>query len=150
MGRYGRLRLDDLYREHAHQFSGLRGLVESFSNTQARHTTEQLCNQIRSRYVSVAIKAEGVPAINGVRTEDAIQLAHFLYRIGFISARSDQGVGALRFVRYEQRPDLLKSSVNLDDGMMWEIHPGYRATLGLVKRARRKNSRREGRPTSRS
>ncbi len=136
MKRYSRLRLNDVYKEHSHQFSGLERLIEAFSNSPARYDTNELLSQIARVYVN-AVGAGNVGEIDSIPYRYHLQLAHFLFKVGFVVGRREQeGVYPnADFVRFEERPELLTESV-LDDGLLWEIHPSYRDALnvGLTKR----------------
>lgn len=126
--KYGVFRLSDLYKEHRHQCAFLQIIIESFSGGRFRFTTDQLFDHISDKIV----KRYGIPVIDGVSaTRGGLSVAHFLYRCGFIAARDEADVTGLGFIRFEERPDLLSTDVNLDDGLAWEIHPSYREVLRL-------------------
>ena len=125
---YGQFRIADLYKEHRHQCARLEEIIESFSGGRRRFTTDQLLNVITERIVrrgGIPI-IDGIPAANGSRT-----VAHFLYRIGFITGRDEEDRAGLGFVRFEDRPNLLSTNVNLDDNLSWEVHPSYRDALRI-------------------
>lgn len=125
---YGQARLNDLYREHRHQCPKMENVLESFSGLKARYSTEKLLKHITENI----IKNYGIPHVDGiVAPNGSIGIAHFLYRTGFICARDDAQPGSLGFIRFEERPNLLSSQVNLDDGLPWEIHPSYREVLRI-------------------
>lgn len=126
---FGKYRLDDLYREHSHQYPGLQKLIESFANGPKRYTTEVLLSHIAGRVIRVF----GLPEIDGEPCKNgALDPARFLFKIGFIQARQEKG-GGLSFVRFEDRTDLLSDTVNPDDGLVWEIHPSYRNILRISR-----------------
>lgn len=130
MKEYGQFRLSDLYKEHRHQCNKLEVIVESFAGGPSRFATHELLAAIRKN----VIEHFGMPTLDGIDIEPReLAVAHFLYRIGFINARDDsasQG-GSLHFVRFEDRPHLLKGRQNLDDGLPWEVHPAYRSVLRM-------------------
>ena len=96
---YGSFRLDDLYREHNHQYPALQRLIESFAGGSRRYTTADLLEHISKR----VIKVTGLPEIDGTAvTNGALDLGRFLYKIGFIHARDDTK-GAPSFIRFEDR-----------------------------------------------
>ncbi|MBL9181668.1 MAG: hypothetical protein JNN17_05970 [Verrucomicrobiaceae bacterium] len=128
--KYGEVRLSDLYKEHKHQCPSLQTLLESFARGPSQFTTNDLLTRITDRI----IRGHGMIEIDGVKSGGgSISIAHFLYRIGFLCARDDSKPGALSFVRYEDRPNLLSTTQNLDDGLIWEIHPSYRKVLHIVR-----------------
>ena len=62
-----------------------------------------------------------------------MELAHFLYRIGFLVARSDEESGDYEHYGFKEMPDLLTSRTDNDYNMKWEIHPCYRQALNIKK-----------------
>ncbi|MNH42295.1 hypothetical protein D3C79_1039650 [compost metagenome] len=56
-------------------------------------------------------------------------------------ARDEEDKTGLGFVKFEDRPNLLSSKSNLDDGLIWEIHPSYRDVLRINKKERSKVGR---------
>jgi hypothetical protein len=128
LARYGELRIDDLYREHRHQCPSLQNIIESFSGGVERFSTSALLKKITTDIIDKI----GFPVIDGgVKSQGSLAIAHFLYRVGFICARDDKDHKRLGFIRYEDRPNLLCTKSNLDDGLDWEIHPSYREILKI-------------------
>lgn len=129
---FGRRRLSDLYKEHNHQFSDLQKLIESFSGGQRRYSTDELVQKILKGYVTI-VGASKIPTIDGAPYQDTWQIAHFLYKCGFIAGHntSDKSLEMPEFITYEMRPDLLSVATNLDDGLVWEIQPSYRKALRI-------------------
>ncbi len=126
--KYGQLRMSDLYKEHRHQCPQLEDIIETFSGCQKRYSSRDLLKHITEKI----IKRIGFPKIDGITADKgSISIAAFLYRIGFIAARDDGEVNTLGFIRFEDRPNLLSTTANLDDGMNWEIHPSYRNVLRI-------------------
>jgi len=115
---YGQSRLSDLYKEHRHQCAELETLVESFAGGPAQFTTEALLNRVRENI----IQRYGMPALDGISIKPReLAVAHFLFRVGFVNARDEaQDDGPLGFIRFEDRPHLLSSNENRDDGLPWE------------------------------
>jgi hypothetical protein len=130
MKEYGQFRLSDLYKEHSHQCNKLEVIVESFAGGPPLFLTHELLQHIRK----TVIERFGMPSLDGIDIEPReLAVAHFLFRIGFINARdnsSTQGE-ALHFIRFEDRPHLLKGKQNMDDGLPWEVHPAYRSVLRM-------------------
>jgi hypothetical protein len=130
MREFGKRRLSDLYKEHGHQFDDLKRLIESFSNGPKEYTTDDLMKRIASHYLRL-VSAQSIPEIDGAPYRDSWQIAHFLYKCGFISGNNLKrgNVAIPDYVNYDLRPDLLEVGTNLDDGMTWEIQPAYRQIL---------------------
>lgn len=127
MTEYGAARLSDLYKEHRHQCANIDKLVEAFSQGATRFSTKQLLRRIEDKIVTV----HGMPKIDGNDgIADTMGVAHFMFRIGFISARDDSEQPTV-FVSFEDRPNLLTSVNNPDDGLVWEVHPSYRTVLRI-------------------
>lgn len=128
LAEYGKRRLGDLYKEHGHQIRDLNQIIEIFSHGPTRYTTHALLRKITDEVLAV----RGSPLIAGSNLPpSSIGVAHLLYRIGFLSARDAHDKTGLGFVRYEDRPGLLCTVSNLDDGLPWEIHPSYRQILHI-------------------
>lgn len=137
MKTYSGLRVSDIYKEHSHQYNDLQKLIETFSNSPARYSTMDLLSQLATRYIN-AVGSASIPPLNGFPYQYPLQLAHFLFKIGFIVGRRDQAndSGNAEFVRFEERPELLTDARNPDDGLLWEVHPAYRDALTIGKEAR--------------
>ena len=127
---FGQARLDDLYREHRHQCPKIENLVEIFSNGRRRYSTKELLKIITDKVV----RKNGLPEIDGFHSvNSAMDVAHFLFRIGFIYARDECASTGLEFIKFEDRPNLLTTNINPDDKMAWEIHPSFRSVLKIQK-----------------
>ncbi len=125
---YGKFRIADLYKEHLHQCPRLEEVIEAFSGGRPRYTTKQLLSVLTNKLV----RHKGLPVVDGIPAQNgSLTLAHFLYRIGFITGRDEQDATGLGFIRFEDRPNLLSTTVNLDDDNDWEIHPAYRDILRI-------------------
>ena len=123
---FGRYRLNDLYKEHSHQFSDLQRLIESLANGQRRYSTKELDRKLAEDYI-IRVGIPSIPQIDNYPYQTPRQLSHFLFKIGFIAGR----VSATEFVTYQERPELLTDQINPDDGMDWEIYPSYRTVLRI-------------------
>lgn len=133
MGEFGARRLSDLYKEHGHQFADLKRLVESFSGGPRRYATADLLQRVQQHYLALT-PAEKIPPVDGTPYRDAQQLAHFLFKCGFINGnnRADASLDRPEFVSYDTRPGLLEVDTNPDDGLSWEIQPAYRNILRVL------------------
>ncbi|WP_408888704.1 P-loop ATPase, Sll1717 family [Myxococcus faecalis] len=127
--KFGGLRLDDIAKEHAHQYSDVKRLVESFSQGERTYKTSDLLKRIVGSYMS-RVGVLNLPQIEGKLEVNALSLAHFLFKTGFIQGRTDVEMNPV-FVDYDERPSLLQTSVNVDDGLIWEVHPSYRGKLQI-------------------
>jgi hypothetical protein len=123
---YGRYRLDDVSREHRHQCPTVMEVVNAFGNRPATYSTQDLLAFIRAIVMpNITIQ------IDGVRTTEPLDVARFLYRIGFLLALDRLTSGQPEYFQFEDKPELLRNASNLDNGMQWRVHPSFHAALGL-------------------
>lgn len=131
MKQFGEQRLADLYKEHGHQCAKLQSVIECFADGPSRYSTAQMLERIGSNYLTRVPETEW-PSIDGKRVDGALPLGHFLFRIGFLQGQSPGAENSGReFVDYEERPDLLTTYTNLDDGLVWAVYPSYRNVLRI-------------------
>jgi hypothetical protein len=129
-GEYGAKRIADLVAEHKHQCPELEELLNAFRGCERLLSRADLVKWINNRICSHL-----GPSIEGPGTRSALDIARFLYRLGFIVARSDSsdGSGSYEHYRFDQMPDFLSARTNDDFGVKWEIHPCYREALDIQK-----------------
>ncbi|ELL0574980.1 hypothetical protein Q6U63_004355 [Vibrio fluvialis] len=130
MREFGRLRVNDIYKEHAHQFEHLQLLIESFSGGVSQYQTGPLLKKIKNSFVAKFDSIGDIGHVDTVPCNSELQLAHLLFRIGFIQNR----VGTVRnpdFIDYQDRPELLSDPSEKYDTLNWEIHPSYRSILAI-------------------
>ncbi len=123
---YGKFRLSDLYKEHSHQCSQLKNIIESFRNGKKSYTSEDLLHQIETNILSKNWTIQ----IENISDPKALDIAHFLYRIGFITLDDNSFRNGESFIRFEDLPDLLIVA-NYNPTDTWAIHPSYRNVLHL-------------------
>jgi hypothetical protein len=129
---FGRHRIDDTIAEFQSQCPEIAELITAFAGEPEWFTTDKLIGAIRDRIL------QGVhPRIVGVLgTPSAVEVAHFLFQIGFLTARRELGVDQYEHFAYADNPQLLVARTNLDQGFSWEIHPVFRNVLKLKNVAR--------------
>lgn len=127
-GGYGAKRIEDLVAEHKHQCPQVHELINAFRGAPRLMTRGDLFAWINNR-VSEHLEV----AIEGQRTRSARDIARFLYRVGFIVARSETEDGQYEHYRFDQMPDFLSSRTDEDFSVKWEIHPCYREALDIKK-----------------
>ena len=127
-GEYGNKRIADLVAEHKHQCKGIEELLISFRGCERLLSKESLFKWINN-HVSTHMSVD----IEGKVSRNPREIAHFLYRIGFILARSDDASGGYEHYQFNQMPDFLTSRQDSDFNVSWEIHPCYREALDIVK-----------------
>ncbi len=143
-GEYGKKRIADLVAEHKHQCSEIEELLHGFRGSERLLPRDQLFKTIKNR---IANHIE--PTIEGKSTRNPREIARFLFRIGFIIAKSESETGYEHY-SFDQMPDFLSSRTDDDFGVSWEIHPCYREALDIKKldrshRAKFSNMRKNGR-----
>lgn len=124
---FGLQRIIDAVAEFKSQCPQVEDLLIAFKGQPNKYTTDKLFKTIEKRIL------QGLqPKIIGViGTAGAKEVAQFLYQIGFLSARNDISNNEYEHILYAEKPSLLKTSTNLDQGYLWEIHPIFRDALDL-------------------
>jgi len=127
-GEYGNKRISDLVAEHKHQCSTVEELINAFRGSDRCMVRSKLLEWIKNR-----ILTHLAPIIEGKEVRSSVDIAHFLYRIGFIVARSTDPKGLYEHYHFDDMPDFLSSRTSDDFGAEWEIHPCYREALDITK-----------------
>ncbi|OOG41284.1 hypothetical protein B0B52_12085 [Polaromonas sp. A23] len=125
---FGRKRIEDTEAEFRSQCPQISELIGAFSRQPDLYSTDELLKTIHNRIIQAVN-----PMLSGsVGKPSDLDVAHFLFQIGFISGRRDFGEGrGYDHVYYREQPGLLKLRTNIDDGLRWEINPIYRDVLNL-------------------
>jgi len=126
-GGYGAQRISDLVAEHKHQCPQIQELLNGFRGCERLMSRDNLLKWIKNH-----ISNHLVPIIEGDENRSEREIAHFLYRLGFIMARSDSDDGYEHY-SFNQMPDFLTSRTDSDFNLKWEIHPCYREALDIQK-----------------
>lgn len=127
-GEYGAKRIEDLVAEHKHQCPQVNELLNAFRGALRLMSRQELFAWIKNR-VSEHLELK----IEGTRTRSPREIARFLYRIGFIVARSENDDGQYEHYRFDQMSDFLLARTDDDFSVKWEIHPCYRQALDIRK-----------------
>ncbi len=141
---FGKRRIDDTIAEFSSQCPEVEELITAFSQQNERYPTDELLKVITNRILqSVSPKIFGI-----LGKPSNKEVAHFLFQVGFITARRDLPNDEYEHISFIQQPDLLKSKTNIDDGVSWEIHPVFRQALQLknVQTKQQAKYHRNGRP----
>ena len=124
---FGKRRIDDTIAEFSSQCPEVEELIAAFSHAQKEYTTQELVDLIKKK-----ISDHLTPRIEGVVGKpNHLDIAAFLFEIGFLSARRDRPDGTYEHVSFSDEPTLLRSRSNPVDGVTWEIHPVFAEGLGL-------------------
>ena len=124
---FGRRRIDDTIAEFRSQCPEIRELITAFVGEPEWFTTAELVTAIRDR----VLQAVHPHIVGLVGNASPTEVAHFLFSIGFLTARRDLGGGDYEHLSFANNPDLLSSRTNIDQGHTWEIHPVFRQPLKL-------------------
>ena len=124
---FGKRRIEDTVAEFKSQCAQIEDLLVAFVGQPEWFTTADLITALQNRVLQGShpriVGVLGVPSPK--------EVAHFLFQIGFLTARKDFGNGQYEHVSYADNPSLLNSKTNIDQGYSWEIHPVFRQALKL-------------------
>ncbi len=124
---FGNKRIAETVAEFSPQCQQIDELIAAFSRQPEEYATDELVSLIGNRVLQAL-----TPSIVGViGTPRPIQVAAFLFQIGFLSARRNLGNDEYEHITYAEKPDLLLARTNVDDGVRWEIHPVFRQALRM-------------------
>lgn len=134
---YSQERLKDLINEYSNQLPKLKDLLMRMAPTQQEiknkskeryvYTTAQLYEKIQNIQQNITINIFE-PSSENLKIADFHQIAHFLYKIGFVTGRKRNISGKISRVYYDESPYLLSGNTG-DGGYSWEVHPAYRGAL---------------------
>ena len=137
---YSQERLKDLVNEYKNQLPSIQSLLINMAPTKEEsknkssqryvYTTDQLIKKIKNIQSNLTIKIYQAE-FQKLMPTNPLEIAHFLYKIGFITGRrqSTSNVKISR-VYYNESPYLLMPNTG-DGGYAWEIHPAYRGALAM-------------------
>lgn len=111
--RYSLRRRQDLVGEHSYEYAEFNSLLQIFHRWQKRFKTSDLLRRI------VELHIKKMPGQG--EKPDPVVLAHLLYRAGFMNAARQRRDGKSEYFEFEDRPGLLTSRGDLDEGCEWEI-----------------------------
>jgi hypothetical protein len=123
---FGKRRIGDTVAEYSPQCPQIAELIAAFSQQSEEYATDELLKTVSNRVLTSV-----TPNIVGVLGQPrAIDVAAFLFQIGFLTARRQLEDG-YEHITYVDQPGLLRDRTNIDDGVRWEIHPVFRQALQL-------------------
>jgi len=124
---FGHRRVQDTVAEFRAQCPQLEELITAFNRAPEQLATDELVKLIKNK-----ILTHLTPKISGVTGNPTpLQVAALLFEVGLIYGRRDLEDGTYQHIGFAERPNLLKSRANVDDGLTWEIHPVYRQVLDM-------------------
>ena len=129
---YSLNRVQDIVNEFKFELSNIETLLYRMAPT-----TKEIRAKIKNTYVYTTsdlldkiknIMSNSTLKLTYKEHTDPIDIAHFLFKIGFITARKNVG-GRIERKHYDEKKQLLKSGQIGDGGYGWEIHPAYRSAI---------------------
>jgi len=124
---FGAKRIEDTEAEFKSQCPEIGELISAFSREKEELNTDELL-----RIVNNKILDHLSPKIAGIAGKPtALQVASLLFEIGLFYGRRDYPDKQYAHVAYSDRPQAFKSRANVDDGLVWEIHPVFRQALEM-------------------
>jgi hypothetical protein len=124
---FGKKRVEDTIAEFRSQCPEIGEILSGFARGIEEYETDTLLKLITNKILN-----HMSPNIIGCLGKvSALEVAAFLFEIGFLYARRDFSDGSYEHIGFSDKPSLLKSRTNVDDGFKWEIHPVYRQALEI-------------------
>lgn len=124
---FGKRRIDDTIAEFKSQCPEIEDLIVAFVGQPEWFPTDDLVKTLHNRILQAVH-----PKIFGVVGHPSPkEVAHFLFQIGFLTARKDFADGSYEHLAYADNPTLLNAKTNVDQGYSWEVHPVFRQALKL-------------------
>lgn len=124
---YGKLRKNDLIKEHQHQFSELDQLIDAFRANAKQYKYTELSTMFKDNFVNQR-SAENIAVIDGKKYLSEECLGAFAYKIGLISHVDNDGRA---YTHFSDNPDLFRSIKNRRDEIAWSVHIAFREFLNI-------------------
>ncbi|MFT7007859.1 MAG: hypothetical protein ACJAXJ_002398 [Colwellia sp.] len=125
--KFGQNRKSDLLKEHKHQFSELDALIDCFRAKDVHYNSNEIIDLLETNFIRGRTKEE-VPSVDGIQYNNPEDLGAFLYKLGFISCKHDDG---RTFTHYQDSPDLYRTIENRENRIVWAVHISYRKYLNI-------------------
>lgn len=124
---FGKRRIEDTVAEFRSQCPEVGELLAAFGREKEEFATNELLDVIERKILN-----HMSPIIAGsLASARALDVAAFLFQVGFIFGRRDYNDGAYDHYTFSDKPSLLQARSNVDDGVRWEIHPVFRQALEI-------------------
>lgn len=139
LANYGRERLLDISAEYKVQCDNLRFIFYAFNRKNSSYKYTKLLTVINEEIVNQqTVKIDGVSD-----SCNAIQIAKYLYEIGFIEPKNRISKNKVEFWNFVENPLLLNDEgedvESVAEQFIWEIQPAFRNVLNLDKVITRQN-----------
>lgn len=127
LDKFGKKRVEDTVAEFRSQCPEVGEMLAGFSREKEEMSTDELMNIINNKILNHL-----TPNITGcLGRVRAVDVAAFLFEIGFLYARKDFPDGSYEHIGFSEKPSLLRARTDIDNGYKWEIHPVYRQALEI-------------------
>jgi hypothetical protein len=127
LGAFGKRRIEDTVAEFRSACPEIDELLAAFTRGAEEYSTAELVDLIGRKILDHL-----QPRIAGILgAASALDVAAFLFEVGFFYGRRDFGDGSYEHITFSDRPTLLRSRTSVDAGVRWEIHPVYRTALEM-------------------
>lgn len=127
MEEFGEARRADIVAEFGAKCVQLSDLIDAFYAKKETYTTEELYALINGE-----ILTKFSPSIAGLSGQArAPDVATLLFEVGLFHGRRDLLGGKYEHIPFSKRPTAFTSMMGVEPGIRWEIHPVFRAALGL-------------------
>lgn len=124
---FGKRRVEDTVAEFKSQCPEIEELLVAFVGQPEWFTTDDLIKTLQNR----VLQATHPKIVGVIGSPSPKEVAHFLFQIGFLTARKDFGKAQYEHLAYADNPSLLNARTNIDQGYSWEVHPVFRQALKL-------------------
>jgi hypothetical protein len=124
---YGKLRKNDLIKEHLHQFSELDPLIDAFRANSKQYNYSELSTMFKDNFVCQR-SMENIAPIDGKKYQNEECLGAFAYKIGLISHVDNNG---RIYTHFSDNPDLFRSKKNRLNEIAWSVHIAFREHLNI-------------------
>lgn len=124
---FGREKISDLCKEHAHQFPDITKLTEAFRHSARELSRHKLLTLLEQRYVQ-KVGVDKIPQVNGYGYKEPAQLAEFLFKVDFLAGKRGE-----RWIAHFQEPTLFESHENDQNRIQWCVNLSYRGYLGITR-----------------
>jgi hypothetical protein len=126
---YSQERIQDTVNEYRTELRDVERLVLGMRPSRRQHTAKESYHFTTDGLLKKldSVRQQGEFRFANGQVADRKQLAQFLYKINFLTARKDLANGEIQRKYFEENRYL--SNQFTDFGFGWEIHPAYRWAL---------------------
>jgi hypothetical protein len=124
---YSRGRFDDIVIEFQTQLPQIQDILRRMGPTTKELQDPTIDNVYKFQTDRLITKISNIKQNISIDLTP-MEIARYLYKIGFITARKTLPSNKLDRRYFDEHPDLLKGHIG-DMGYGWEIHPAYRGAL---------------------